>query len=285
MRTVFNYLFRFGPPPPASPDFPSDSRFPFFDIPRFQKIPILWIFQIFAFSQDFQDFHVFRENPTSPAAGARILYKRNLFLVFARRAFLRNQHFRENRGFWWNPVIFMEICEFYRKSWFPWKWWFCRKWHPRNLNIPIGIPWFLAPVAKRTKSSWKHESQYVVGFFLSEWFTVCTFSRFCADLAPPGPTPESFINATFSWCFWGAFHWKSGNSLKSWILHIFMEFYGFPWNSMKFTKERDSHPSCHFSRRCEGSRNHSIPIGLLMFSRRGREGSALFQEFMIFCIF
>ena len=130
--------------------------------------------------------------------------------------------------------------------------------------------------------TWKSVCRW---FFLSEWFTVCTFSRFCADLAPPGPTPESFINATFSWCFWGAFHWKSGNSLKSWILHIFMEFYGFPWNSMKFTKERDSHPSCHFSRRCEGSRNHSIPIGLLMFSRRGREGSALFQEFMIFCIF
>ncbi len=166
----------------------------------------------------------------------------------------------------------MEIGEFYRNSRFSWKWWFCRKWHPRNLNIPIGIPWFLAPVAKRTKSSWKHESQYVVGVFYRSDVHFVPFHGLCVDLASPGPTPESFINVMISWCFWGAFHWKSGNSLKSWILHIFMEFYGFPQNSMKFTKERDSHPSCHFSRRCEGSRNHSIPIGLLMFSRRGREG-------------
>ena len=179
----------------------------------------------------------------------------------------------------------MEICEFHRKAWFPWKWWFCRKWHPRNLNNPIGIPWFLAPVAERTKSSWEHESQYVVGVFCWSGIHSVLLHSFCANLASPGPTPEPFINVTISWCFWGAFHWKSGNSLKSWILRIFMEFYGFPWNSMKFTKERDSHPSCHFSRRCEGSRNLSIPIGSLMFSRRGREGSALFQEFMIFCIF
>ena len=179
----------------------------------------------------------------------------------------------------------MEIRDFHRKSWFPCKWWICRKWHRRNLNNPIGIPWFLALEAKRTKSSWKQERRYVLRVFCWSGIHFVLLHSFCANLASPGPTPEPFINVTISWCFWGAFHWKSGNSLKSWILHIFMEFYGFPWNSMKFTKERDSHPSCHFSRRCEGSRNLSIPIGSLMFPRRGREGSALFQEFMIFCIF
>ncbi len=134
----------------GGPRFPGIRGFP---VPAvFCFLAFLVKFQDFCvflpFSPDFQDFHVFREDPTSPAAGARTLYKRNRFLVFSRRALLRNQHFRESRGFRWNPAIFVEIRDFHRKPWFPCKWWFCRKWHRRNLNNPIGIPWFLAPVAK-----------------------------------------------------------------------------------------------------------------------------------------
>ena len=218
--------FPFGPP---------ISPISVFGIPRFPVISMFCEFPTFLrFSQDFQDFHVFRENPTSPAAGARTLYKRKHFLVFSRRAFLRNQHFRENRGFRWNPAIFVEIRDFHRKSWFPCKWWFCRKWHRRNLNNPIGIPWFLALEAKRTKSSWKQERQYVLRVFCWGGIHSVPLHGFCANLASPGPTPEPLINVTISWCFWGAFHWKSGIPLKSRILHIFMEFYGFPWNSMTF---------------------------------------------------
>ena len=70
------------------------------------------------------------------------------------------------------------------------------------------------------------------------------------------------------------FHWNHGFYTFSWNS---MDFHEIPWNSTDFTKIRDFHWSCHFIRRCEGSRNLSIPIGLLMFSRRGREGSALVE--------
>ena len=102
----------------GGPRFPGIRGFPISAVLCFfaflAKFPDFCVF--LSFSPDFQDFHVFRENPTSPAAGARTLYKRNHFLVFSRRAFLRNQHFRESRGFWRNPVIFMEICEFHGES-------------------------------------------------------------------------------------------------------------------------------------------------------------------------
>ena len=117
-------------------------------------------------------------------------------------------------------------------------------------------------------------------FSVGAAYILYVFMVFCANLASPGPTPEHVINATISWCFWGAFHWKSGISLKSRIYTFSwnsMDFHEIPWNSTDFTKIRDFHWSCHFIRRCEGSRNLSIPIGLLMFSRRGREGSALVE--------
>ena len=85
----------------GGPRFPGNRGFPVSAVSRF--LGCLAKFQDFCvflpFSPDFRDFHVFRENPTSPAAGARTLDKRNRFLVFSRRALLRNQHFRENRGF------------------------------------------------------------------------------------------------------------------------------------------------------------------------------------------
>ena len=85
----------------GGPRFPGIRSFPISAV--FCFLAFLVEFQDFCvflpFSPDFRDFHVFRENPTSPAAGARTLDKRNRFLVFSRRAFLRNQHFRENRGF------------------------------------------------------------------------------------------------------------------------------------------------------------------------------------------
>ena len=54
---------------------------------------------------------------------------------------------------------------------------------------------------------------------------------------------------------------------------------------MNSTRIHDSHGNGDGIRRCEGSRNLSIPIGLLRFSRRGRQGSALFQETLVSGVF
>ncbi len=213
----------------ASPHF-TDFRFSWFR--DFRWFPwFLWISNISAFSLDFQDFHVFCEHPTSPAAGARILYKRNHFLVFSRRGFLRNQHFRENRGFWWNPVIFREIGEFYRNSRFSWKWWFCRKWHPRNLNIPIGIPWFLAPVAKRTKSScrtWKSVCRWC---FLLERHTSRTPSWSLCRSRLSGPDARTFYKRINFLVFLRCVSLEIWNFTE---IMDFTHFHGILWISMKF---------------------------------------------------
>ena len=62
---------------------------------------------------------------------------------------------------------------------------------------------------------------------------------------------------------------------------LFYEIHRFPSKSVDSIKDHDLHGNGDFIRRCEGSRNYSIPIGLLRFSRRGRQGSALFQKIVI----
>ena len=201
--------------------------------------------------------------------------------MFLRCHFRRDPHFRGNRGFPCNPLIFTEIREFHKKPGFPWKRWFCRKWHPGNLNNPIGIPCFSAPAAKGADFPRNHGNQNSLFTFHFTFYKSALPMVFRANPAPSAPTPEHQGNHRFHWCFWGAFHWKAGISSEIMNSTHFTEFCEFPWNSMNSTRIHDSHGNGDGIRRCEGSRNLSIPIGLLRFSRRGRQGSALFQEILV----
>ena len=77
---------------------------------------------------------------------------------------------------------------------------------------------------------------------------------FCVNPASPGPTPKH------------KFHWKVTISMKIMNFTHFDEIHRFAWKSVDFIENHDLHGNCDFIRRCEGSRNYSIPICLLRFS-------------------
>ena len=71
------------------------------------------------FSVIFADFHVFHGNPAFLVAGVEKHDIPKHLLMFLRCHFRRDPHFRGNRGFPCNPLIFTEIREFHKKPGFP----------------------------------------------------------------------------------------------------------------------------------------------------------------------
>ena len=100
--------------------------------PLFGRFPFSWFSAIFRFLAFFcgipgfprfpvisADFNVSHGNPAFLVAGAEKHDIPKHLLTFLRCHFRRDPHFRGNRGFPCNPLIFTEIREFHKKPGFP----------------------------------------------------------------------------------------------------------------------------------------------------------------------